>query len=117
MIMFMTEPTLRAVMESGQTWDDPSEDLLFLLLSDLEAGQEQFLIVERTADTTGQTYAQVRRTDDGRYQAERRDGGPGQHFQAVTPDKRLVHSLLTAWAFELPGWRESQVWKRIDLSG
>jgi hypothetical protein len=113
----MTEPVLRALTGSGQTWDDPSEDLLFDLLSDIEAGEEEFLIVERASDTTGQTYAQVRRTDDGLYQVEHRDGSPRQHFQAFTPDKRLAHSLITAWAFELPGWREALPWKPVDLSG
>jgi len=30
-----TQPVLRAIMESGDTWDDPSEDLLFILLEDI----------------------------------------------------------------------------------
>jgi hypothetical protein len=28
-------PILRAIPEAGQTWDDPSEDLLFMLLEDI----------------------------------------------------------------------------------
>jgi hypothetical protein len=52
------------------------------------------------SDPTSQTYAQVCRTDEGGYQVEHRDGEPGQHFQAVTPDKRLAHHVITAWAFE-----------------
>jgi hypothetical protein len=113
----MTEPMLRALTGSGQTWDDPSEDLLFELLSDIETGEEELLIVERTADKTGQTYAQVCRADDGRYQVEHRDGDPGHHFQAFTADKRFAHSLITAWAFELPGWREAVAWEPLDLDG
>jgi hypothetical protein len=113
----MIEPILRVQMESGQSWDDPSEDLFFQLLSDMERGEEEFLIVERTSDPTGQTYAQVRRTDTGSYYVEHRDGGPSQHFQALTPDKRLAHRLITTWAFEIPGWREAQAWKLLDLDG
>jgi hypothetical protein len=113
----MNEPILRVQMESGQIWHDPSEDLLFELLSDMERGEEEFLIVERMSDPTGQTYAQVCRIDEGGYQVEHRDGGPGQHFQAVTPDKRLAHHVITAWAFELPGWREAMAWEPLDLSG
>jgi hypothetical protein len=113
----MTDPMLRAVLDSGQTWDDPSEDLLFDLLSDIEAGEEEFMIVERTADETGHTYAQVRRTDDGLYQVEYRAGGPSRHFQAFTPDKRLAHSAITAWAFELPGWRETLPWAPLHFGG
>src|SRR5262245_60517573 len=110
----MTEPILRALTASGETWSDPSEDLLFDLLGEIETGEEEFLIVERAVDKTGQTYAQVCRTDDGLYQIEHRDGGPGEHFQAFTSEKRLAHSVLTAWAFELPGWREAVRWTPLN---
>jgi hypothetical protein len=40
----MNEPILRVQMESGQIWHDPSEDLLFELLSDMERGEEEFLM-------------------------------------------------------------------------
>ena len=52
-------PVLRALPEVGQSWDDPSEDLLFMLLDDIERGEGSFLIVERTTDPSGQTYAQA----------------------------------------------------------
>jgi hypothetical protein len=103
-------------MESGETYDDPSEDLLFELLSDIERGDEEFFVVERLASVDGQTYAQVRRTDGGQYQVEHRDGGPDRHFQVFTPDMRLAHTLITGWAFELPGWREAVSWDRIELA-
>ena len=106
----MTAALLRVRMESGQIWDDPSEDLLFELLSDMERGEEQFLIVERVADATGQTFAQVARTDAGGYQVEYREGEEDRHFQALTEDKRLVHSVITLWAFELPGWQDALPW-------
>ena len=68
-------------MESGATWDDPSEDLLFDLFSEIERGNEKFIVVERLADSTGQTYAQSIRNDDGSYLVERREGRPDAHFQ------------------------------------
>jgi hypothetical protein len=49
----MHQPILRAISESGETLEDPSEDGLFLLLSDVEAGRAEFLIVERTSDPSG----------------------------------------------------------------
>ncbi|MFG1842819.1 hypothetical protein ACGFH8_30835 [Micromonospora sp. NPDC049175] len=106
----MTAALLRVTMESGQIWHDPSEDLLFELLSDMERGEEMFLVVERLTDATGQTFAQVARTEANGYQVEYREGGEDSHFQAFTEDKRLVHSVLTAWAFELAGWRAALPW-------
>jgi hypothetical protein len=50
-------PVLRAQTEQGEQYDDPSEDLLFLLFEDLQQNQDYF-IVERVADTTGQTCMQ-----------------------------------------------------------
>jgi hypothetical protein len=111
----MTDPILRAETGSGPAWDDPSEDLLFELLTDLENGEAEFLIVERTADRTGNTYAQVLRNDNGLYQVEHRAGGPSQHFQAFTPDMRLAHRVITAWAFDLAGWREQLSWERLPF--
>jgi hypothetical protein len=99
----MSSPILRASTESGATWDDPSEDLLFELLSDVERGDERFIVVERLGDPTGQTYAQSIRNDDGSYLVERREGHRDAHFQHTASTIREAHSLLTAWAYELPG--------------
>jgi hypothetical protein len=41
---------LRATSESGDVLDDPSEDALFKMFQDLEAGLGTFLIVEDAAD-------------------------------------------------------------------
>ncbi|MCM0674038.1 hypothetical protein NCC78_04885 [Micromonospora phytophila] len=106
----MTAPLLRVRMESGQIWDDPSDDLLFELLSDMERGNEQFLVMDRLADVTGQTFVQVARTEVGGYQVEYREGDADRHFQAFTEDKRIAHSVITSWAFELPGWRNALPW-------
>lgn len=113
----MALPLLRVKTESGETWDDPSEDLLFELLSDMERGEEQFLIVDCLADATGQTFVQVARTGAGAYQVEYREGGEDRHLQAFTEDKRLVHSVITCWAFELPDWRDALPWAPLQQAG
>ena len=51
-------------MESGEVLDDPCEDLLFELLTDIDRGEVQSIIVERLADPTGQTYAQAIKNRD-----------------------------------------------------
>lgn len=112
----MVVPILRVHMESGETYDDPSEDLLFELMSDIERGDEEFFVVEQLVGAPYQEYAQVRRADHGQYQVEHRDGCPDRHFQVFTPDMRLAHKLVTGWAFELPGWREAASWNRIEMA-
>ena len=112
-IVAATSPILRAISEAGQTWDDPSEDLLFMLLEDIDGGQGSYLIVERTADHSGQTYAQTARRDDGSYVVEYRDGDADHHYRTVVADMPAAHRLITAWAYELTGWREGANWSPI----
>ena len=81
----MTGAVLRATSESGDVLDDPSEDALFTMFQDLEAGQGTFLIVESLADASGQTFVQAARGDDGTYVVEYRQGSADQHFQTDGP--------------------------------
>jgi hypothetical protein len=97
----MTSPLLRAVLENDDSFDDPSEDLLFEILSDIEAGDALWVIVERVDDATGQTYAQVLRDHDGTYIVERRLGNEATHESTRAPDMKEAHELLTRWAFAL----------------
>lgn len=101
-------------MESGATLDDPSEDLLFELFSDVERGDERFIVVERLADTTGQTYAQSIRNDDGSYLVERQEATETL-ISSTRPTMRETHSLLTAWAYELPGLDDRVEWDQVHL--
>lgn len=108
----MSKSALRARVESGSTYDDPSKDLLLSLLTAIENGEEDFLVVERTSDRSGQTYAQTALADDRRYVLEYRDGGPERHFQTYARDKHVVHRVITGWAFGFPGWRDTLAWHR-----
>ena len=114
--MTAQRPILRAIPEAGRTWEDPSEDLLFMLLADVEAGEGTFLIVERTTDPTGHTYAQALRRGDGSYIVEHREGDAEHHYGTVAPDMRSAHRLLTGWAFKLPGWKDRATWSPVRSS-
>ena len=111
----MTEPILRAVMESGATWDDPSEDLIFDLLNDISRGDEEFVVIERTRDPTGQTYAQAIQSESGGFILERRDGDADHHYRAVCRDVRDAHRALAAWAHEIADWEAVADWQPMSL--
>jgi hypothetical protein len=94
----MTQPVLRAELENGDTYDDPSEDALFILFEDIEAGEQLFVIVEELADTTRQTYIQALRDKDGTYIVEWRAGTPESHQGTRVSDMREAHRLVADWA-------------------
>lgn len=106
---------LRATSESGDTIDDPSEDALYIMFEDIEAGHGTYLIVDALTDAAGQTYAQTSRNNDGTYIVEYRAGGAERHFATVAPDMRAAHGLICGWAFELQGWQDTATWRRLSL--
>jgi hypothetical protein len=108
-------PILRAQPENGRSWDDPSAELLLTLLEEIESGQGTFLIVTRTTDPNGQTYAQALRREDGQYIVEYRDGEPERHYGTVVADLKSAHALLTGWAFETPGWNDAASWAPVEV--
>ena len=109
-----TEPRLRAQPENGPSRDDPSEDLLLTLLEEIESGSGTFLIVTRTTDPTGQTYAQALRRDDGTYIVEHREGSPEQHYGTAAADLKAAQTLITGWAFERPHWSDGVAWEPVE---
>ena len=104
-------PILKATMSSGAVWLDPSEDLLFELLSDIDRGDEVSFNLERTTDPTGQTFVKVVRPMVDRYVLERQDGSPDRRFRAEFSTLREAHEPLTMWAFELHGWEGLPAWE------
>jgi hypothetical protein len=106
-------PVLRAIKEYGDSYDDPSEDLLFMLLEDIDQGEGTWVIVERLADPSQQTYAQVLRVNGDSWLVEHREGSPETHVGATVTDLRQAHALLTGWAFDLDGWSEGTDWAPV----
>lgn len=112
----MVTPAVRAIEWSGQSWEDPSEDVLHDLLADMSL-KYRFVIVERLdREPGGQHYMQVYLNDDLSYQVEYREGSADRHFQAHVPRQpdligvQPVAQVLADWAFDRPGWREALPW-------
>ena len=63
-----------------------------------------------------QIFIQAYRHEDGTFQLEHRDGGPGAHFEFQTRDQAVVADLMWAWATADPSWRTTVAWSFLDLS-
>ncbi len=109
------KPVLRALTDVGPAWDDPSEDLLFELLGDVDRGEATFVIVERSGDASGLTYIQAIRNSDGSWQVERREGSADRHFGGRSTNLRSTHDELVGWAFKLRGWRTAVTWEPMTI--
>jgi hypothetical protein len=106
-------PNLRATNEAGETYDDPSEDLLFELLNELGEGNS-FLIVERLDPERRDHFMQTVMGPDRTFVLEYREGPPETHFSTTIDSMRAVHEVMTKWGFDLPGWRDHLIWTRVQ---
>jgi hypothetical protein len=95
----MTESVLLARMSSGAEWEDPSEDLLFELLGDIERGDEDSLTLERL-DAEDHPKVRVARSAGGTWVADMDPPDPGDGPKSWT-DMRAAHAWLTSWAFRI----------------
>jgi hypothetical protein len=93
-------PILRATAATGEVYDDPSEDALFMLIEDLDSAGASVL-VERVEEGREREAVRVTLQDSGSYRFEGRETHEGS--------MRAVHEALTRWAFDLPEWREPLV--------
>jgi hypothetical protein len=91
----MADPILRAMDSTGEVYDDPSEDALFMFMEDLEPGA--VLRVERLEEGRQRDWSQVAMQESGLYKFESSD-----HIEYVS-SLREIHDFLTRWAFELFG--------------
>ena len=89
----------RATTQSGRSYDDPSEDLLYQLFLELEAGRELFIVVERLNDATGRTFVQALRDEDGAYLVEQRAGDVETHLGTVKSGMPAAHLAVCDWLF------------------
>jgi hypothetical protein len=110
-----TAPVLRPTTKAGSVVNNPSPGAIGELVSGL-GPVDRFVVVEWLNEAAdGECYAQALREREDRWIVEHRDGGPTQHYQAIVTDKGIVAEILAGWAYQVPGWRESASWKRIDL--
>lgn len=112
---------IRAKAWNGDTWDDPDEDTLYDLLSELNL-VHRFLIVERAdSPDPGQHYIQVYLEDDHSCLVEYRDGGPHAHCQARIPAPYALHGhdlaadVVKSWARDDGQWRAALPWSPLTV--
>lgn len=89
----MVDPILRATVPTGEVYDDPSEDALFMFMEDLGPGG--VLRVDRLETDRREEWAKVAVSDAGLYRFE-----SSGHVEYVS-SFRNVHDFLTRWAFDL----------------
>jgi hypothetical protein len=89
------EPILRATNATGETYDDPSEDALYMFIEDLRSSGS-FVRVVRLEDDRKCEWAQVAITKAGLYEFD-----SSEHVHYVG-SLRSIHDFLTRWAFGLP---------------
>ncbi|GHF77831.1 hypothetical protein [Streptomyces griseosporeus] len=112
----MAEPRLRATEEGGRVVDDPTEEELHDLLSEMNLWHRYVILERCDLEPRGQHYMQAYLNDDMSYQVEYRAGGPDQHYQThiSTPHEldrpKPVADLMMDWAHDRPGWREAVPW-------
>ena len=97
----MADPILRAIDVAGESWDDPSEDLLFMFMEDLDHPGASFL-VERVVSGREDDFMRITAHNDDGYLLE----GPQAVGIGPVQSMRAVHEALTRWAFDLADWRE-----------
>jgi hypothetical protein len=103
-------PVLLAVMDNGERWEDPSEDLLYILLEDLEKRRAKRMRVERL-DEAGRALEVAR---EGKVFLFRRYEA-GQVAFAESANRREVHAASTRWAFRMD--RGMALWARAQWGG
>lgn len=89
----MAEPILRATDASGETWDDPSEDGLYMLMEDLRSPGSSFRIHRLDPERDGE-WAKVTLSESGLYEFV-----SSGHVKYVS-SLREIHDFVTRWAFD-----------------
>jgi hypothetical protein len=82
--------------EDGDHVDDPSEDGLFMLLSDLNQAGNTFITITPAADDPA-WYASVTLLPAGTYQVERADPARGEQHRDTATDPSDIARDLTIW--------------------
>ncbi|MFI6697150.1 hypothetical protein ACIBLA_36480 [Streptomyces sp. NPDC050433] len=82
--------------ENGDHIDDPSEDALFMLISDLNDADNTFVFIQPDEDEPD-WFASVAVLDEGRYEVVRRDTDRREHDVSVETAIRRIAGDLTKW--------------------
>ncbi|MFD3363777.1 hypothetical protein ACFWW5_11815 [Streptomyces albidoflavus] len=96
--------------ESGDRIDDPSEDALFMMISDLNDSDNTFVVVQPDEDDPI-WFASVAVLDEGGYEIIRRDTTRNEHEVTTATSVNDIARDLTIWlaARDFPGRPTSQV--------
>ncbi|WP_175439119.1 hypothetical protein [Streptomyces vilmorinianum] len=82
--------------ENGDHVDDPSEDTLFMLISDLNDSDNTFVVIQPDQDDPV-WFASVAVLDEGGYEVVRRDTTRREHDVTVEADTDRIAGDLTKW--------------------
>nr|WSW43240.1 hypothetical protein OG296_08945 [Streptomyces sp. NBC_01001] len=82
--------------ENGDRVDDPSEDELFMLICDLNATDNLFVVIQPDEDYPV-WFASVAVLDEGRYEIVRRDSSRREHDVTVETSIDRIAGDLTKW--------------------
>ncbi|MFE7498765.1 hypothetical protein ACFU6O_06630 [Streptomyces albidoflavus] len=96
--------------ENGDHIDDPSEDALFMMISDLNDSDNTFVVVQPDEDDPV-WFASVAVLDEGGYETARRDTTRNEHEVTTATSVNDIARDLTIWmaARDFPGRPTSQV--------
>ncbi|MET8602979.1 hypothetical protein ACWD7B_02325 [Streptomyces rubiginosohelvolus] len=95
--------------ENGDRIDDPSEDALFMMISDLNDSDNTFVVVQPDEDDL-EWFASVAVQDEGGYEIVRRDATRNEHEVSTAISINDIARDLTIWlaARDFPGRRTRQ---------
>ncbi|MGW3174410.1 hypothetical protein [Streptomyces sp. NPDC001153] len=96
--------------ENGDRIDDPSEDALFMMISDLNNSDNTFVVVQPEEDDPV-WFASVAVLDEGGYEIVRRDTSRSEHEVTTATSINDIARDLTIWmaARDFPGRPTRQV--------
>ncbi|MFF0429093.1 hypothetical protein ACFYUJ_32490 [Streptomyces sp. NPDC004520] len=86
----------RADSENGDHVDDPSEDVLFMLIRDLNDTDDTFVVVQPDDDDP-LWFASVAVLDEGGYEIARRDSTRREHDITIESSINRIAGDLTTW--------------------
>jgi hypothetical protein len=108
--------TMQAVTGDGEVWEEPSEDLLYMLLTDLveDRGGHFDIIRFDPAESTFEVSF-----DGSQFRVIRKDSDAVASSVATSVELHEIHAACTRWAFKIDAARAEQFrsgWSGFDGS-